>query len=54
MAMLKEAVSTARLMKRFGTVRGVLDAKVSAMQKIKGLGPKKSEKIKKALAAQME
>ncbi|MFH2056570.1 MAG: ERCC4 domain-containing protein [bacterium] len=49
-----DRVLAARMMKRFGTLRGVLDAKTSELQKIKGLGPKKSEKIKKALAAQMD
>ena len=49
-----DRILAARMMKRFGTLRGVLDAKTSELQKIKGLGPKKSEKIKKALAAHME
>ena len=49
-----DRVIAARLMKKFGTVRAVLDAKTSSMQKIKGVGPKKSERIKKALVKEME
>lgn len=49
-----DRILAARMMKRFGTLRGVLDAKTSEMQKIKGLGPKKTEKIKKALVSQMD
>ncbi len=49
-----DRVIAARLMKRFGTLRAVLDAKPSSMQKIKGLGPKKAEKIKKAFVKEME
>jgi Fanconi anemia group M protein len=49
-----DRVIATRLLKQFGSIRGVLNAEVSALQKIKGLGPKKSEKIKRALAAQVE
>ncbi|MCK4857510.1 MAG: hypothetical protein KAT58_06055 [candidate division Zixibacteria bacterium] len=43
-----------RLMKRFGSLKGVFSAKVTDLQKIKGLGPKKAQKMIKAIAAELE
>jgi ERCC4-type nuclease len=43
-----------RLMDRFGTLKGVFCAKVTELQKIKGLGPKKAWKIKQAIEAKLE
>lgn len=49
-----DRVLAARLMKRFGSLKAVLDARTSELQKVKGLGPKKAEKLKKALVQAME
>lgn len=43
-----------RLMDRFGTLKGVFCARVTELQKIKGLGPKKAWKIKQAIEAKLE
>jgi ERCC4-type nuclease len=43
-----------RLLTRFGTLKGVFCAKVSELQKVKGLGPKKAWKIKQAIEAKLD
>jgi ERCC4-type nuclease len=43
-----------RMMDKFGTLKGVFCAKVTELQKIKGLGPKKAWKIKQAIEAKLD